>query len=649
MKISRFVSALTTAGLFACYSNAVSFPESTSSDGRNGKALKVLMIGNSFSASVLRETPKLAKAEGLSLDIVQCGIGGCPLDKHWANVERSDDMDFKPYGISTSFVSDPGRKFPKKANVTEMLSAEKWDIVTIQQASHKSAFYDTYEPYAGKLIAKIRELAPHAEIAVQETWSYSPYDTRLSKWKMTPGEMYEALRKAYAQLAAKYGLRTIPTGDAVQLFRGRLPVVYGELLTRDAVAAMERPAVIDFHGDIVGTSEWKQGNKGYQADWKEVKLRNDFPHLNARGHYLQACVWLGFLFNVDPTTFSYCPENLAQSDAKLMRECSRDALQMLALKHPEPRRQGALWTDTDGYPINAHGGGILHHEGTYYWYGEHKVYGNAGNWAHVGVHVYSSVNLCDWKDEGVAFSVDENPESPVGDGCIIERPKVVFCRRTGKFVMYFHLEKHERRARLAAAGVAISDSPAGPFSLVKVERPEGADCRDMNLFADDDGSCWHVFSSESNNTAHIVRLSDDFLSYAGPSHRIFVGDRSEAMALFKRDGTYWCICSGCTGWAPNEARYYRAENLAGPWERMGNPCTGVNPMNGFGPEKTWGGQSSAVFRVEGADRFVAMFDIWNPKNQLDSRYIWQEIVFTEKGIEIPWCSEWRAIGRNGEK
>ena len=121
---------------------------------------------------------------------------------------------------------------------------------------------------------------------------------------MTPGEMHEALRKAYAQLAAKYGLRTIPTGDAVQLFRDRLPVAYGELLTRDAVAAMEKPAVIDFHGDVVGSSEWRQGNKGGQADWKEVKLRNDFPHLNARGHYLQACVWVGFLFKIDPVAIA---------------------------------------------------------------------------------------------------------------------------------------------------------------------------------------------------------------------------------------------------------------------------------------------------------------------------------------------------------
>ncbi len=28
---------------------------------------------------------------------------------------------------------------------------------------------------------------------------------------------------------------------------------------------------------------------------------------------------------------------------------------------------GEVWKDTDGNPINAHGGGLLYHEGTYYW------------------------------------------------------------------------------------------------------------------------------------------------------------------------------------------------------------------------------------------------------------------------------------------
>lgn len=56
-------------------------------------------------------------------------------------------------------------------------------------------------------------------------------------------------------------------------------------------------------------------------------------------------------------------------------------------------RPGEIWTDNNGAHINAHGGGILYDKGTYYWYGEHKVEGDAGNYAQVGVHCYSSKDL----------------------------------------------------------------------------------------------------------------------------------------------------------------------------------------------------------------------------------------------------------------
>ena len=128
------------------------------------------------------------------------------------------------------------------------------------------------------------------------------------------------------QLAKKHGLRMIPTGDAVQLFRERLPVDYGKVLTRAELAAIPRPSTVDFHGDVTGSSAWKKGTKGSQKDWEEVKLRIDSAHLNPRGQYLQACVWLGFLFKTDPTAFSHRPKDLSESDAKLMRQCARDAL-----------------------------------------------------------------------------------------------------------------------------------------------------------------------------------------------------------------------------------------------------------------------------------------------------------------------------------
>ena len=38
-----------------------------------------------------------------------------------------------------------------------------------------------------------------------------------------------------------------------------------------------------------------------------------------------------------------------------------------------------IWPDNNGVYINAHGGGILFHEGKYYWFGEHKTAGRRGN------------------------------------------------------------------------------------------------------------------------------------------------------------------------------------------------------------------------------------------------------------------------------
>ncbi len=310
-------------------------------------------------------------------------------------------------------------------------------------------------------------------------------------------------------------------------------------------------------------------------------------------------------------------------------------------------RPGKIWRDTSGYAINAHGGGVMFHDGRYWWYGEHKVYGEAGNFAHVGVHCYSSKDLTSWNDEGIALKVSDNPVHLIGDGCIIERPKVLFCAKTGKFVMYFHLENHERSLKLASAGIAVADKPEGPFSFVRAVRPNGDDCRDMTLFLDDDGSAWHFFSSERNKTMHAVRLSEDFIGYDGPAHRMFIDDYTEAPAVFKTGGYYWCIGSGCTGWRPNEARYYRAERITGPWTRVGNPCKGVNPQNGLGPEKTWGGQSTCVFRIEGRDAFVAMFDIWRPENQLDSRYVWLPVTVKGDFVEIPWRDSWRVSSDAG--
>ena len=294
------------------------------------KQLKVLMIGNSFSVCVLKQMPQCAADAGAVLDLASLHIGGCPLDRHWDNVERSKDANFKPYGIAYSYASvknqedAPVANLGKTTNIPQALKADKWDIVTIQQASPKSPFPETYEPFAKNLIATIREHAPQAEIVVQQTWSYAPYSDRLKEWKMNPQTMYAAVEAAYAQLATRYGLRVIPAGYAVELYRRKLPVKYAKVLSGKEIAAIAKPGLIDFCGDPVGMSSWKKDRPG-KKDSDKIKLRVDTIHLNGEGHYLQACTWLATLFGCDVAKLKYAPEGLPPERAALMRACAAEA------------------------------------------------------------------------------------------------------------------------------------------------------------------------------------------------------------------------------------------------------------------------------------------------------------------------------------
>ena len=161
--------------------------------------------------------------------------------------------------------------------------------------------------------------------------------------------------------------------------------------------------------------------------------------------------------------------------------------------------------------------------------------------------------------------------------------------------------------------------------------------RDMTLFVDDDGKAYHIYSSEDNLTLQIAELSDDYLSHTGKYIRIFPGGHNEAPAIFKKDGIYWMITSGCTGWEPNKARLLTATSILGEWKQLPNPCVGENA------DKTFGGQSTYVLPLQGTEKqFIFMADSWRPESLADSRYIWLPVRFDEKGIPfIEWVDRWK--------
>jgi len=214
---------------------------------------------------------------------------------------------------------------------------------------------------------------------------------------------------------------------------------------------------------------------------------------------------------------------------------------------------GEIWTDTNGAPINAHGGGILNHDKVYYWYGEIKT-GKTWmpeanrSWSGTrveatGISCYSSQDLYNWKYEGNALpAVQDDPNHELHTSKVMERPKVLYNQATKQFVMWMHVDSQDYA--LAHAGVATSDSPSGPFRYVGSFRPDGAMSRDMTVFMDDDGKTYLFHASENNATMHISLLTDDYLKPSGRFVRVFEGRSMEAPAVFKHQGRYYLMASG---------------------------------------------------------------------------------------------------------
>ena len=105
--------------------------------------------------------------------------------------------------------------------------------------------------------------------------------------------------------------------------------------------------------------------------------------------------------------------------------------------------------------------------------------------------------------------------------------------------------------------------------------------RDQTVFVDDDGRAYQFYSSENNETMYISLLTDDYLKPSGRFTRNFVKESREAPAVFKYNGKYYMLSSGCTGWDPNVAEIAVADSIMGTWKTIGNPCTGPDADKTF--------------------------------------------------------------------
>lgn len=180
--------------------------------------MKILSIGNSFSQDAQRYLHRLAKHQGVELKTVNLYIGGCPLRTHYLNI--LDDVaayDFQFNGESTGL----------KVSIRQALRSDNWDYVTIQQASHESARFETYAPYLETVAEYVRKYCPTAKLLVHQTWAYENGSQRLLDHGFSSEEeMFQAVEKAYEQACEQISADgLIPSGKAMlTLSRAGLPV-----------------------------------------------------------------------------------------------------------------------------------------------------------------------------------------------------------------------------------------------------------------------------------------------------------------------------------------------------------------------------------------------------------------------------------------
>lgn len=305
-------------------------------------------------------------------------------------------------------------------------------------------------------------------------------------------------------------------------------------------------------------------------------------------------------------------------------------------------KNGTCWLDDAGKPIQAHGGMVARFGDKWYWYGENKggvTIGNAfvgSRMDVIGVSCYSSVDLVNWHYEGLALSAstEVDPPHPLHPSQVMERPKVLYCEKTGKYVMWFHSDYPNYWA--ACAGCAISDTPEGPFTFLHATQPNRRDCRDINVYQDPmTGKAYVIHSGDWNHTLYFSELNDDYTGFTGNCFAQLPEQTREGGTVCYHEGLYYCVSSGCTGWNPNPTLYATTRYLTTPMVFVDNPCEGPKYRT------TFDGQSTYIFEANGT--FYLMLDHWHPNDLATSGYSFLPIEFENGQMTVRWQEEFNGL------
>lgn len=178
-------------------------------------------------------------------------------------------------------------------------------------------------------------------------------------------------------------------------------------------------------------------------------------------------------------------------------------------------------------------------------------------------HVFSSDNLTDWLDHGVIVS-QENVPWVAPESYSMWAPDCVY--KDGKYYFYFPSTPAGENRRGFAIGVAVSDTPYGPF-IPEAKPIEGVDGIDPCVLIDDDGEAYIYWSGRGMSVA---RLKKNMLELDSEPVQIegLPDGFKEGPFVFKRNGVYYYTFP----WVKDKTEtlaYATGDNPMGPFEFRG--------------------------------------------------------------------------------
>ncbi|MFE3649065.1 family 43 glycosylhydrolase [Streptomyces sp. NPDC057579] len=262
--------------------------------------------------------------------------------------------------------------------------------------------------------------------------------------------------------------------------------------------------------------------------------------------------------------------------------------------------------------------------GYYYWFGE-NTYPNS---QFASIPVYRSTDLRTWEFRNSALRQASAPEL---QNAGVWRPRIIYNARTQQYVLFLRKENHPSPMTENKVAIATSPTVDGNYTYRGSFRPMGYRSFDMTVFRDTDGQAYLLSTTNGQKDLTIFRLTSDYLGVAArvtTLHNV----RREAQSVFKRNGVYFLVSSGTTGWNPNQQKYATATNIAGPWSSMAN----------LGDSTAYGSQVTSVLPVQGSrtTSYLYLGDRWaQPRGGThnDSTYVWLPLRFpSDRSLTMAW-------------